>query len=424
MKESKSHKESLENIRVYEVKPKLTDVEIAKLEGMYFTEEDFDIIVKENADIYRLDSMGNRHLLLKIRKNVIPSDICKKTFMALQEEAKKPHTNRGAAAGILSQRKLPPYVKEIIAKGKFRGKYIGHDDRVRKDDISNLSRSSIIGYYDQIDRNYYRRLSRKKDKQSVKVPCRVTKFVKDQPKKWEETFDFYKVIDNQFKKLVPDAHMKQQIQASKTPEYQILDTAFSTSTINYNWQTALHRDAGDFEGGFGNLVILEDPLMERQTWSGGYLGFPQYKIAVDVRNGDFLAMDVHQWHSNTPIIKGDIKELEHARLSIVSYLRKNMIKCTGSNSKSKIKSKKGGADRFTGGPDPFYSSSVKQSHSLQLPINPQQNTIEYKLNQKSKKLSRSKPKTQRKKFYESMSKVHQRVLKSGKFNENNENNEK
>ena len=25
----------------------------------------------------------------------------------------------------------------------------------------------------------------------------------------------------------------------------------------------------------------------------------QYGVAVDVRNGDFLAMDVHQWHCNT-----------------------------------------------------------------------------------------------------------------------------
>lgn len=406
---------SKESVKIYEVKPKLSDMEIAKLEGMYFTEEDFDIIIKEDADVYRLDSMGNRHLLLKIRKNVIPDAICKKTFMALHEEAKKPHTNRGAAAGILSQRKLPPYVKEIIAKGKFRGKYIGHDDRVRKDDISNLSRSSIIGYYDQIDRNYYRRLSRKKDKQSVKVPCRVTKFVKDQPKKWEDTFEFYKMIDNQFKNLVPDAHMKQQMQASKTPEYQILDTAFSTSTINYNWQTALHRDAGDFEGGFGNLVILEDPHMKRQTWSGGYLGFPQYKIAVDVRNGDFLAMDVHQWHSNTPIIKGDVKELEHARLSIVSYLRKNMIKCTS----SKIKSKTGGADRFIGGPDPFYSSFSKQ-----LPINSEQIKMrEYIPMPTSSKLNRKKPSSQKKILFQSMKKIHQNIKKSGKLKESNENNE-
>jgi hypothetical protein len=41
---------------------------------------------------------------------------------------------------------------------------------------------------------------------------------------------------------------------------------------------------------------------------------------VDVRQGDFLAMDVHEWHCNTPIIGT-------GRLSIVAYLRKNMIKC-------------------------------------------------------------------------------------------------
>ena len=131
---------------------------------------------------------------------------------------------------------------------------------------------------------------------------------------------------------MPEAHLKQLTRASKTPDFQILDTAFSTATINYNWQTALHRDAGDFEEGFGNLVILEDPGKERMKWKGGFLGFPQYKVAVDVRNGDYLAMDVHQWHANTEIIPIDKShhskaELEHARLSIVSYLRKNMIKC-------------------------------------------------------------------------------------------------
>jgi hypothetical protein len=157
----------------------------------------------------------------------------------------------------------------------------------------------------------------------------MTKFTKDQPEKWEMTFDFFKSIDKQFKKLVPEAYIKQYEQASMTPEYQILDTAFSTATINYNWQTALHRDVGDFEDGFGNLVILEDPRHDRHTWEEGYLGFPQYKVAVDVRNGDFLAMDVHQWHSNTPIKMDNTNgtRLEPARLSVVSYLRKNMVKC-------------------------------------------------------------------------------------------------
>ena len=89
----------------------------------------------------------------------------------------------------------------------------------------------------------------------IKKDLENTKFTKEQPEKWRMTFDFFKVIDKQFKKLVPDAYLKQHTQASMTHEYQILDTAFSTATINYNWQTALHRDAGDYEGGFGNLCI-------------------------------------------------------------------------------------------------------------------------------------------------------------------------
>ena len=167
MSNNKSDKNNNNNIAIYEVKPQISDQEIAKLEGTYFSEEDYDIIIKNNADVYRIDDKGNRHLLLKIRKNVIPRKICQQTFMALEEEAKKPHTNRGAAAGLLTKRKLPPYVKEIFQKGKFRGKYYGHDDRLRKDDISNLSRSSIIGYYDQIDRNYFRKKMRSKSTQSV-----------------------------------------------------------------------------------------------------------------------------------------------------------------------------------------------------------------------------------------------------------------
>jgi hypothetical protein len=334
-------------ILVLTVKPKMSNEEIANLEGTYFNESDFDLIIKENADVFRIDERGNKHLLLKIRKNIIPKSICKTTFLALIDEAKKPHTNRGAAAGLLTMRKLPPYVKEIVQKGRFRGKYIGKDDRIRKDDISNLSRSSIIGYYDQIDRNYFRKkslknnsVSRNDNLKTLKnnkniLPCRMTKFTKEQTDKWKSTFAFFKTIDKIFEKLTPEAHKKQKERASMTPDYQILDTAFSTATINYNWQTALHRDAGDFKDGFGNLVILEDPRTTRMKWKGGFLGFPQYKIAVDVRNGDYLAMDVHQWHANTEIIPfndsyNNLKtriQLEHARLSIVSYLRKNMIKC-------------------------------------------------------------------------------------------------
>ena len=52
---------------------------------------------------------------------------------------------------------------------------------------------------------------------------------------------------------------------------------------------------------------------------------PQYGIGVDVREGDILFMDVHQYHGNLPfkLSPGTI------RMSIVCYLRKNVWKRTG-----------------------------------------------------------------------------------------------
>ena len=75
------------------------------------------------------------------------------------------------------------------------------------------------------------------------------------------------------------------------------------------------------EEGYGNLVVLEEG-----KYKGGYTGFPQYGVCVDARNGDFLAMDVHEWHCNTKIIP---VTKDYTRLSMVAYLRKNMIKCKG-----------------------------------------------------------------------------------------------
>ena len=92
--------------------------------------------------------------------------------------------------------------------------------------------------------------------------------------------------------------------------------------------------------GFGNLVVIEDDK-NPHSFKGCYLGFPQYGICVDVRQGDFLAMNVHEWHCNTEfIVSDDIdtskikpKLLKNKwyfnRLSVVLYLRKKMLRCKG-----------------------------------------------------------------------------------------------
>jgi hypothetical protein len=83
-----------------------------------------------------------------------------------------------------------------------------------------------------------------------------------------------------------------------------------------NYQTATHTDKGDDDEGFGNLAVIE-----HGKYTGGETCFPQYGLGVDVRTGDILFMDVHQPHSNLPIVK---KEEDTIRLSIVCYLRKKV----------------------------------------------------------------------------------------------------
>lgn len=310
------------NTTIYYLNPIISDQKIKELEGHFFPLESFPIISKgQNVDIYRLDNNGNRHLLLKFRRNVIPKKLTKTAFHALEKEASRTHYNRGAPAGILRRSQLPPYVGQLVKPRKFRTFYYGaYDLKYHKDSIGNKAQSSIIGYYDQVDRNLYRRASvKERIKQGIKpLPCRMTQFTKNEPEKWAQVVPLISKIDSLFKKLVVDKYRKQKKRALMTPDYMIENTAFSTVTINYNWRTALHRDAGDFQEGFGNLVVLE-----KGDVKGGYLGFPQYGICVQVKDGDFMAMDVHQWHCNTELENTK----ESVRLSMVSYLREGMLKC-------------------------------------------------------------------------------------------------
>ena len=292
---------------------KMSDEKIAQKEGEYFSEKDFPIIVKEDSDVYALIN-GKKKLLGRFRKNVINKKLTKAAMVNLKEAAKKKHSNRGAAAGVIDRKKLASYVKtdNIVGQYKFRirGYDSAEDGKYVNQSIGNDAQSNIIGYFDKPDRN----------PSAKKLPCRLTAFNHREMDKFKKVEPFLQRIDKLFKRLTPDAHKKQYKRAHET-DFVIKDTAFSTVTINYNWRTALHKDAGDFEEGFGNLIVCEEG-----EYDGGCTGFPQYGVAFDVRDGDFLAMDVHEWHCNTKIIP---RSKDHSRLSVVCYLRKNMLRCKG-----------------------------------------------------------------------------------------------
>lgn len=330
MTKSKSKKKNTPK-KIY-VKKQMTDKEIQDKEGHFFDEKHYKLIINKDYDVYVKDPETKKDkLLLSFRKNVIPRDICCRAYNSLEKEAQKKHNNRGSASGLLKTKHLPKYVKKTTKKSKFRSYYIGKDGKEKKDHISNYVKSGIIGYFDRYDRNAFKKSNGKKisKKNRPSIPCRTTKFTREQVSKWRKTLPLIKYGNRLFKKLVPDRHKIQLKRAKKTPNFQIENTAFSTITINFNYRTGTHKDRGDLEEGFGNLIVLEksECFPGSASYSGGYLGFPQYKVAVDVRQGDFLAMNVHEWHTNTKIVPTKKSQTDFGRLSLVCYLRKNMIKC-------------------------------------------------------------------------------------------------
>ena len=308
----------MKKIQEYIVTKKFTDDYMKRKEAHYFTDKDFDIILNQDADVYYYDENHIKKVLLKFRKNVIPSQLSYKVFDSFHKASLVKHDNRGASAGLLKREKLPNYVGKLVntSPGGFRTGYIGKfTKRKHKSLVSNYAQSNIVGYYDKADRNLGKGAP----------SCRLTSFTEKQASKWENALPFIKEMDKCFQRLNPKEHRKQKLRAKKN-NFHIKDTAFSTLTINNNWQTALHVDDGDYKEGFGNLCVVE-----KGNYKGGYTGFPQFGVAANVRTGDYLSMDVHHWHCNTPL-----KGKNFNRLSLVAYLREKMIKCNKNTKKKKI----------------------------------------------------------------------------------------
>ena len=118
-------------------------------EGEYFGENAYDTIVSSNCDVYYYED-GQKKTLLKFRKNVIPEKFCKLGLECLKEAAKKTHDNRGAAAGILSEDKLPSYAKmgQLIGKSKFNTHQMESLKIILKEWKKKYPKAKILGHRD------------------------------------------------------------------------------------------------------------------------------------------------------------------------------------------------------------------------------------------------------------------------------------
>lgn len=320
--------------REVEIEARESDAEFAKNEGKFFDAKDFRIF-DEDVDIYGISHPDDiaagaprRKLIAKFRKAVFSPDTVQIGWDAFRLLA-IPSRNRGAAAGPIDLKGTYWSRRKPVETTGWSTRYM-QDGKISKMRVNNVVASGVIGYYERTP--------------FLGQPCRMTGYTRRGLKHFLHGVPFIEAIDTEFKRLVPDAWRLQHAAVAKKPMYQIADTAFSTLTVNMNFRTALHKDAGDYSKGFGNLTVIE-----WGQYHGGETLFPRYGIGFNLRTGDFVAMDVHEWHCNAPIVETaadrahneslpDIRTRDpttgvvgsqerYQRISFVCYFREKLEEC-------------------------------------------------------------------------------------------------
>lgn len=303
----------------------LTDQETEKLKAEFLNDshyeilaqQDVDIYAPEEVDIFDMFSESNKdlhdRLLFSYRKSVFPKEDADNAWKALRGAARL-SKNRGIAGGKVDPNKITRDFDKIVIVGDgTRYRYITDAGVLSDTYEANQTMGGIAGYFSSNARNPY---------------CRQTAYTKDNWEQYKESFAFLGLCSKQFKELAPRRYQTQEdflvSQGLVKNEWVVPGTVYTTITVNKNFQTACHQDAGDYKAGMENLVAFE----HGDAYRGGYTVFPKFRVAVDVRHGDFVCMDVaHHWHGNTAIEALEEGKEDFERLSLVLYVREDMQKC-------------------------------------------------------------------------------------------------
>jgi hypothetical protein len=303
-----------------------SEEDLLTMKGEYFGGEWIHYIYDEDVDIYDGDKF-----ILSFRKNIISN----KSVGCGFDNFKKlinPSRGRGASAGPIDPESVYWKKRQLVNTKGFKTGYLVNG-KVSKMKVNNNVYSSPIGYFDKLNGGLGKTL-----------PCRLTAYTKDNLEIVNAGMPFIKEIANYYQQIRPNEYNIQNERAQLSKEFTLDETPFSTITINRNFRTALHKDAGDF-GGIACLSVLEEG-----KFNGGLFMIPRYGIAINMRQGDLLIADVHQFHCNTElwttpeqdkynqdhansfrnVNKGvGILGVEHdfSRLSFVCYLREKLIDC-------------------------------------------------------------------------------------------------
>ena len=299
--------------------------------GLFYDILHYDTIISTNLHgVY-----PNGKTLFRFIKGAIPKENRKKYKDIIKPIAKAKTKNRGQATGPCQVEKFPKNAValcnrkgEVYTDGKDRysvhykdkeGKIIGRCQ-------SNIVRSGVAGYFDAV----------------AGMPCRQVGWSRDNLEKHDILSELARDIESNHKNYEEESYLYHKEQANLNPSYLFTDSIYSTMTLNYDFRTANHTDYGDLDNGLSTLTIFEEL---EDNYTGLYLGLPEYKIAFDLRDGDTLIFNAHEFHANTegePLTdKLPIDDLTGknfcGRMSVVCYLRDKIKNCPNEPFTGKLK---------------------------------------------------------------------------------------
>jgi alpha-ketoglutarate-dependent taurine dioxygenase len=180
-----------------------------------------------------------------------------------------------------------------------------HDTYISETNYAQSVMSGIAGFYDRYPR----------------IPFgRATAYTEKNPEEFALAFPYLRKLNQQFKELLPVRWGKQRAAADKLdPRFLVDETVFTTLTVNHNWRTACHYDAGDLHEGFSNICGITGP--EGKGWKGAEFILPEFRTAINLQPGDMLLVNNHGGIHGNDALLGD----DNDRLTLVSYFREKML---------------------------------------------------------------------------------------------------
>ncbi len=302
----------------------ITDEECKQLKGEFIDDGYVLNTIDYDCDIYDMDT---KQFICSFRKRRLKnSRYAWDNYKHLAVASR----GRGASAGPIDpnsqywKKRTPTKTKGYSTSYMVNGK----QSKMR---VNNQVSSTPIGFFEGTKAL------------GIDKPCRLTFQTANSLKEYIQGKPYIHELDKWYKKIRPVEHNRQLTRANIQPNFRIDHTAFSTITINRNFRTALHQDAGDY----GGIAVLS--CLEYGKYRGGLFTILAYGIGINLRQDDVLVANVHNFHSNTeiwttpeddayndtlPVVfkgnpeVGTVGAYEKwSRITFVSYLREKLISC-------------------------------------------------------------------------------------------------